>query len=391
MKALFVHDHKFFLKDNEYYTSGTLNNNLFKRYFAVFEDIEVIARYKIVGNNELEDKIIESNKVTLPVLNLINADRSFNYRQVFAWVKEAVIAADCIIARLPSTLGTIACYYALKLHKPYAVEVVGHAWDALWNYGNLKGKVYAPIMTSLTKIMVKKAPYVLYVTNSFLQMHYPTRGKSIACSNVELPILDEEVLVKRLTKIDSKIYPIRIGLIGAMSSRLKGIDDAIKALSIVKDQLPPFEFHVLGGGDRINFYNLAVKRGLKEQVKFDGILPSGKPVFDWLDQLDLYIQPSKQEGLPRALVEAISRGLPAIGSSAGGIPELLDEEYIIKPGDINSLAKKIVCVLSNPSRQKEMAKRNFDKAGEYSKIVLDKRRTDFWREFKDYVIEQKQI
>ena len=133
-----------------------------------------------------------------------------------------------------------------------------------------------------------------------------------------------------------------------MSCKLKGIDDAIKALSIAKSQLPPFEFHVLGGGDKRYFYKLAVQKGLKEEVKFDGTLPSGKPVFDWLDQLDLYIQPSKQEGLPRALIEALSRGLPAIGSSVGGIPELLDEECIIKRGDINSLGKKIVWVLATP-------------------------------------------
>ncbi|NLC63752.1 MAG: glycosyltransferase family 4 protein [Thermoanaerobacterales bacterium] len=389
MKALFVHSHRFFLKDNEYYTSGTLNNTLFERYFAVFEEVEVLARCEIIGNDKYNDKIIENNKVTLPILNLINAVDSFNYKQIFPWVKKAVMATDCVIARLPSVLGIIACYYALKLHKPWAVEVVGHAWDALWYHGSLKGKISAPILTFLTKTMVKKAPYVLYVTNNFLQIHYPTRGKSIACSNVELPIFDEEVLEKRLTKIDSKTYPIKIGLIGAMSSKLKGIDDAIKALSIARSQLPPFEFHVLGGGDKRYFYKLAVQKGLKEEVKFDGTLSSGKPVFDWLDQLDLYIQPSKTEGLPRALIEALSRGLPAIGSFVGGIPELLDEECIIKPGDINSLGKKIVWVLSNPSKQKELAMRNFKRAGEYSKTILDKRRTGFWREFRDYAVEQK--
>lgn len=389
MKTLFVHDHRFLLKDKEYYTSGSLNNALFERYASVFGDLEVIARYKIINYDYQCDWINDMNKVTLPTFNLINEDDYFKWNYVSSKIKKSILTSDCVIARLPSCFGIIACYFALKLHRPLMVEVVGHAWDALWNYGNLKGKVSAPIMTFLTKTMVKKAPYVLYVTNIFLQMHYPTCGKSIGCSDVELPVLDEEILVKRFTKIDSKPYPIKIGLIGALSSKLKGIGDAIKALSIVRNQIPPFEFHVLGGGDKRYFYNLAVQKGLKEQVKFDGTLPSGKPVFDWLDQLDLYIQPSKQEGLPRALIEALSRGLPAIGSSVGGIPELLDEECIIKPGDINSLGKKIVWVLSNPSKQKEMAMRNFKRAGEYSKTILDKRRTGFWREFRDYAVEQK--
>jgi len=107
MKALFVHDHRFFLKDNEYYTSGTLNNTLFERYFAVFEEVEVLARCEIIGNDKYKDKIIENNKVTLPILNLINAVDSFNYKQIFPWVKKAVMATDCVIARLPSVLGVI--------------------------------------------------------------------------------------------------------------------------------------------------------------------------------------------------------------------------------------------------------------------------------------------
>src|SRR5690625_396249 len=51
-------------------------------------------------------------------------------------------------------------------------------------------------------------------------------------------------------------------------------------------------------------------------------------VFDWLETIDLYAQPSRQEGLPRALIESMSRGVPAFGANTAGIPELLENEFI---------------------------------------------------------------
>ena len=55
----------------------------------------------------------------------------------------------------------------------------------------------------------------------------------------------------------------------------------------------------------------------------------------------VYIQPSRIEGLPRALIEAMSRGCACVGSSVGGIPELLNNQYIHEVNDYNSLAVKI--------------------------------------------------
>ena len=65
---------------------------------------------------------------------------------------------------------------------------------------------------------------------------------------------------------------------------------------------------------------------LRDRIVSRGRIPTGAPIFEFLDSLDLYLQFSRGgEGLPRALVEGMSRGCPAIGSTVGGIPELLTE------------------------------------------------------------------
>lgn len=140
----------------------------------------------------------------------------------------------------------------------------------------------------------------------------------------------------------------------------------------------------MGNGDNSYLKNLALKLGVIKQVKFLG----GKPheqVFDWLDSIDIYIQPSLQEGLPRALVEAQSKALPCLGSSTGGILELLSEDCIFdKKGNI---PQAIADWLMNINQEKllKYSENNFKEACKYQKEVLDKKRKKFYMSFKKYV------
>jgi glycosyltransferase involved in cell wall biosynthesis len=106
-----------------------------------------------------------------------------------------------------------------------------------------------------------------------------------------------------------------------------------------------------------------------------GSLPH-EQVFDFLKDMDVYIQPSKQEGLPRAVVEAMSLALPALGSSIAGIPELLSDEFMFKKGNINQIADRIRFILDKDVLKKA-ATDNFNKSKEYTQEVLDQRRSKF--------------
>jgi glycosyltransferase involved in cell wall biosynthesis len=138
---------------------------------------------------------------------------------------------------------------------------------------------------------------------------------------------------------------------------------------MARSQLPEaVSFRVLGDGDSARWQQLAAKLGIGGIVSFEGVLPSGSAVHEWLDSIDIYVQPSFQEGLPRATIEAMSRGCPTLGSTAGGIPELLDQECLHRPG-----------------QAAEQAERNFSLAGAYTKERLDTKRHVFWRAFGHYV------
>lgn len=377
---IFIHGHKFIEKDGEYYTTGSLNNKVFERYLNIFESVEVLAN--VVKHSDKNDRFVHvNNKVSKIKFDLIGSKNSpSKLIRIFKLIEEKVDANEHIVVRMPSFYGMIAIYYATKMKKEYLVEVVGCPWDAFWNH-SIKGKIIAPFMWYMTKRLVKKAPYVIYVTNSFLQKRYPTKGKNIGCSDVALPPISDEILSRRLNKIDNmdKNQPMKIGTSAAVNVKYKGQEYVIKAISILNNEGYNFEYYLAGGGDNTYLRSIAEKYNVIDKVKFLGSLPH-EEIFNYLDNLDIYIQPSKQEGLPRALVEAMSRGCPAIGSKTGGIPELLNDKFIFKNGSVNQICD-LLKKMDNATMIRE-AKRSYNKSKYYDRVLLENKRIEFYNKFK---------
>ncbi|MGR5915177.1 glycosyltransferase family 4 protein [Bacillus pacificus] len=264
--------------------------------------------------------------------------------------------------------------------KPYFVEVVGCPWDAFLNLG-IKGKLIAPYMKIATRNRVKEAPFAVYVTKEFLQKRYPTKGENINCSNVALIEFDDAVLEKRLQRIQQDNPKIIIGTTAAVNVRFKGQQYIIEALGNLKKQgITNFEYHLTGAGDQTYLKAIAKKYEVLDQVKFLGAIPHNQ-IFEWLDTIDIYAQPSRQEGLPRALIEAMSRGLPALGARTAGIPELLESEFIFSNTKKN--IDEICAILKKFNNEVMIAQsnRNYIEAKKYDKEVIETRRKNFFKKF----------
>lgn len=386
LKVVFAHDH-FFVKDadNFYSSSGSFTTQVIERYDRIFDHVDLLTRQKELSEKQ-DSQILSLIRVKNASFIEVPNFKSFTmYHRRISEAKKIIEASvkanDCLIARLPSSIGAIAIHYAQKHQKPYLVELVGCPWDALWNYGSLLGKLIAPFTYLKTKRLVRNSKYVIYVSNVFLQRRYPTKGKSIGCSDVSIPEPDEKVLQKRLDKIRSRKEddPLILGTAAGINVKYKGQQYVIKALSKLVKLGYNVEYHLAGAGTKEYLTSVAEKCGVIDRVKFLGSIPR-EGMFDYFDSLDIYVQPSKQEGLPRALVEAMSVGCPAIGSMTGGIPELLDDEFIFQNGsvrDIVGIIRKLEI-----REMEEQAKTNFEKAREYRSDVLEKRRESFLREFR---------
>lgn len=391
MKALFVYDGPIQVDEDGHYYSQVINNTVFKRYLNHADHITVAIRTDSCDANfdAKKTQIIDTEKVSIISLPSLSDAKGFvfNRKSVKNILESELKVADFAIIRLPSFVGVEAVKAAKKINIPYLIEVVGCPWDSLWNYG-VKGKIMAPYLTISMKSQVKNAPYVIYVTNSFLQNRYPTKGKSTNCSNVEIDDVTSNVLERRIARIHKNDDKLIIGTTAAVNVPYKGHQYIIEALAkLKKEGIHKFEYQMVGFGDQYRLTAIIKENDVGDRVRFMGSM-THEQVFEWLDTIDLYAQPSRQEGLPRALIEAMSRGLPAIGAHTGGIPELILPERVFS--NTNRNIDEICELLKGFSKEKmeQDANRNFYEAKQYVISKITERRNALLNELLKEVKEK---
>ncbi|MGY3815705.1 glycosyltransferase [Globicatella sulfidifaciens] len=384
MRLLFAHDHIFYRFDDVMYSTGGLSKEMIERYTSVFDEVQIVSRQ--VALKYFNEKLTVASTDNVDFTPVPNFKSLINYVKITeakSIIEREVINSDAIIARLPSSIGNIAIEIAKKNNIPYLIEVVACPWDALWNH-SLKGKVVAPFSYYKMKQLVEESKFTVYVTEKFLQKRYPTKGMNTNCSNVALQEFNEDVLRKRMERIENKTTqePIIIGTTAAIDVKHKGQQYVIKALGKLKSEgITNYQYHLVGGGNQEYLKKIAEKHGVSDQIRFLGTMPHNK-VFEWLDSIDLYVQPSRQEGLPRALVEAMSRAVPAFGARTAGIPELLDDKFIF-----SNTRKNIdeICEILKSFDKETMTKqatRNYEESKKYDKGIIEERRREFFEDFK---------
>lgn len=388
MKALFVHDHVIYEHGHRYYSPGGLKADVWKRYLTTgqIDSLTVVTRG--VQLEVMREGLVASSISNVNFDPVYGVGGGLDYYLKASVIKERlrmhIAQVDVVIIRAPSAFGSYAYKICRQLKKPYITEVVGCTWDSNWNYGSILGKLRAPLSFIQNKLVIKNSIASLYVTEHFLQDRYPTNATiTTHASNVHIPEPDVSVLnshVEHLHTTDEN-HVFKLGILANIAVKYKGYDVAIEALKKLKVRRSDlkFQFLIAGGGSPNYVNDLIVKFDLVNEVKLLGQLSSGAEVFSYLDSLDLYLHPSKQEGLPRSVIEAMSRGCPVAASSIAGIPELLDNNFLHKPGDSDKLSFDIEKFLLDKELRVKAAKDNFEKSKEYTDEVLSQRRLEFYK------------
>ena len=381
-RVLFAHDGPLEVSPDGVPMGVHYTDALLQRYLQLGSTLTFLMRAKPVSASEAlsYSPLVRSGFSFQSVINAKGPLKFALYaRHARKTVCQAVSGHDVIVARLPSLIGSWAFLEAKRLDKPVLVEFVACTWDALWNYGVL-GKVTAPYFYLKNRLLLRYSSHTIYVTEQFLQTRYPSRGKSIQCSNVELKSSGEDVFSRRLNRISStnNERPIILTTVAAVDVPYKDQATVIRALALMGRDGDRYRYRIVGQGDPALLKKLARELGVFDLIEFVGpVMHSDISVV--LDDTDIYIQPSRQEGLPRALIEAMSRGCPALGSNTGGIPELLTVDRIFSKGDIRRLVELIKSYSTDQMMQD--AAENWKTAQKYDKEVLASRRAIFFKEF----------
>jgi len=397
MRLIVTSEHRFSMAaDGTVWSRVTNDYSFFQRYLVAFDTVKVVARAKSDSLIDGTYKQVTGPGVEFWPVPFYLGPREFalRRREIARSVLAAVDEKDAVLCRVASPIAT-ELLRQIK-GRPYGLEVVGDPYEALG-----PGAVRHPLRPLFRRLMSRNlekqcghAAGVAYVTQNTLQKRYPCPAHSVGVSDVSH--LDFTGSPKVFTTSYSSVtwkeddfaaesrrfqscQNSRILFVGSLAQKYKGADVLLRAVARLRSKSVVEVIIVGDGKHRRELENLAATLGIGERVKFLGELPSGREVREQMDRATLFVMPSRTEGLPRAMIEAMARALPCIGTRVGGIPELLDDDDLVGAGDAEALAGKMREVLSSSERLTEMSARNLKRAQQYRPEVLEGRRSGFYR------------
>ena len=167
----------------------------------------------------------------------------------------------------------------------------------------------------------------------------PSRLRVVYNAVVELPGAGERVRIPADARAPG--LPV-VGVVGRLSHE-KGVDVLLRACALLEQRGAPVSLLVAGDGpDRPSLEALRDALGLGKRVFFLGTV---EDVRGRSGALDLLVIPSRSEGLPNVLLEALRAGVGAVATAVGAVPEVLADEragILVPPGSPEALAEAIV-------------------------------------------------
>lgn len=392
MKKLNLYLEERFIFFNNNYYSQIFDDERWQEYLENFDQIYVVARVKRLDSFEplkSGHKKTENSKIVfLPLADYQGLVQGIKYMPVTVYkVFNAVKSSQANLLRLPGLISNIAGISCILLNKKISMQLVGDPYDV---FSSGVGGKYAPILkivfTNLTKYICKNAAVTSYVTQYTLQKKYPysRNAVNISYSDVNLePSVFEEKNIRNDNLIEKEV--INFLMVGSLEQRYKGFDIALRAISQLKTN-KKFTINIVGEGIYLEeLKELARKLNLSEVINFCGKV-SHEEVLRLMILCDIFLMPSRTEGLPRALIEAMAMGAPAIGSNVGGIPELLDREFIFTNENYSELSKMILKLI-NSSEINQISKSNMNKVLNYRKDRLTQKKQKFYQAIAKLIID----
>lgn len=213
----------------------------------------------------------------------------------------------------------------------------------------------SPVMKRLLNLILRQSTYLIALSESWRNYYidycgFATKQVVVFPNPVEIP----ENLPDRVN-VNQKIKFVSLGRIG----KRKRTFDLLNAFAkLTPKQQEKSELILAGIGELEEARKSAKTLNVEKHVTFAGwVNPEQRG--DLLAEADVFVLPSYNEGLPMALLEAMSWGLPSITTPVGGIPEVITHKetgWLVNPGDISELSNALESFIEDASLRQVMGK-----------------------------------
>lgn len=253
-------------------------------------------------------------------------------------------------------LGRLAAWWAgvpLVLHTPH-----GHVF-----YGHF-GVVRSWLFLRIERWLARRTTALIALTEAERQDHLE-RGVGRADRVAVIPSGIDLARFRR-ARDRGKVTPVWfdcpadafvVGSVGWLTA-VKGHRFLVEAVARLKPECPRLHLVIVGSGEqREALARLAEEIGVADTVHLVG---HREDIAQCLAGFDCFVFPSSNEGMGRALVEAMAAGLPVIASRVGGIPALIDDGInglLVPPSDARALANALHRIVHDPAGARALGTR----------------------------------
>lgn len=283
-------------------------------------------------------------------------NKLFRYLQYALLLYKHEKGAGVIYAMGPVNAGLPALIVAKLRRKKLFVKVVGdYAWEQWQNanakansqnlefvrpedFSKIKVGLKIRVLKYIERIVTKKANKVV-VPSQYLKKIVMAWG--VKSENIEVIYNAVEFKTVESIKHGNEKWLVSVGRLVPW----KGFDTLIEIMSILIKEFPDLKLKIIGSGPEMENYKLQIKKyELGACVELLGGL-SREKTLSYIKSADIFVLNTGYEGLSHVILEALYCAVPILASSAGGNPELLNEENLFNYNNKEEIAQKILAVL----------------------------------------------
>jgi len=241
--------------------------------------------------------------------------------------------------------GAIAWLIKLVYQIPYVISLRGGDVPGFRPYDF---HVYHKLIAPFLRTIWKNASAIIANSNGLRQLAHTFDSRFV------IPIIPNGVDLELYKTIDRDWSPPRLLSVGRIVHQ-KGLDLAMHALGGLKDL--NWEWHIAGDGPQMGaLQSLAQELDIDDRVVFLG-WQSRPQIIESYRKSNVFLFPSRHEGMPNAILEAMASGLPVIATCIAGNEELVIDGktgYLVPSEDIETLQETLKKILNDSVLRQQM-------------------------------------
>lgn len=385
-KLLLACDDYIYCHKGKYYTANKEKYDFYLRYLRVFESLRLVARCIYEDDINCERILIDKEEIEYVPIPIYHGFNEYlkTYSGINSIVKNVALGCDAAIFRIPSGISYTTYQSVKKNNIPYAVEVVYDAYDGYKTSIGIKTKLINLYIDYYMRQMCYKANGVSCVTETHLQKRYYSKREDAFYSSYSSLSLPKSFYSSPRKYPNKRTFTIAHVANQIQYNGRKGHVELINVVRKLKDENIDVKLYFAGkeyNHGVVKLQEFAKNLNVCEEIHFLGYINRSE-LDKLLNDADIFVLPTKAEGLPRVIIEAMAKGLPCLTTDVSGNSELIEKRYLFDYNDIDSLKSLIKKLLTDGQLYEEASKCNYNNSLKYEASLLEIKRDAFYNNLK---------